>query len=397
MTATTDLIKLRWDLHQHPELSEEEKGTAERIHRFLSAHEPDDLLTEIGGYGIAAVFRGPAPGPNVVVRCEMDALPIAEDPEPSQPNQAGCSLVEGVSHACGHDGHMAAVAGLAPLLQKQRPALGSVILLFQPAEECGKGALAVLADPRFLQLQPTFVCSAHNVPGRPIGEILVRNGVFSCASKGLMLELEGESSHASQPHRGSSPALAAAQLIQVLSSVPQQFTALDEQAQVTVIYARIGEVAFGTSPRLATVMATLRSDSEDCMERLSERCIHLVAGLASTWDLQSRAYWTEVFPATLNHRQANHIVEEAAKELGLQCNTALHAFPWSEDFGHFTAQWPGAMFGVGAGEQCPALHSHQYQFADDLLKPTTAILANIIDKVLTGRAEASNRSPYSIH
>jgi len=143
---------------------------------------------------------------------------------------------------------MAIVAGLAERLHTHRPESGSVILLFQPAEETGEGADRVLSDSKFDQIQPDYVLALHNLPGYPLGQIIVREGVFASASSGLRIHLKGKTSHAAEPETGNSPALAVAQLIQVLSSIPQYYTSLHEPAQATVIHAKVGDVAFGTSP-----------------------------------------------------------------------------------------------------------------------------------------------------
>ena len=236
-------VELRKQFHRLPELSGQEKNTSKTIVSFLEYCKPDKIVTGIGGYGIAAVFSGSRKGQRVMVRCELDALPIPETLDIPHRSEA-----MGVSHKCGHDGHMAIVAGLAERLHTHRPESGSVILLFQPAEETGEGADRVLSDSKFDQIQPDYVLALHNLPGYPLGQIIVREGVFASASSGLRIHLKGKTSHAAEPETGNSPALAVAQLIQVLSSIPQYYTSLHEPAQATVIHAKVGDVAFGTSP-----------------------------------------------------------------------------------------------------------------------------------------------------
>jgi len=214
--------------------------------------------------------------------------------------------------------------------------------------------------------------------------VILRSGVFASASVGLSLELTGDSSHAAEPHRGRSPALAVAELINGLSAAPQLHTALHEAAQVTVIHARLGEPAFGTSPGHGAVMATLRAHDADVMQRLRERCLALARDVARTHRLELASRWVEPFPATVNDPDAVALVAGAAADAGLETLEAPVPFPWSEDFGHFTAACPGALVGVGAGEEHPALHSRLYDFPDELLETGRRLLSTIIRRALGG-------------
>ena len=175
--GNNDPILLRRTLHEYAEPSGEEHRTAEIVRDYLQTFEPDDLLSQLGGHGLAAVYRSGKPGPLVLFRCELDALPI---PETLTCDHA--SRTEGISHKCGHDGHMAIVSGLAPLLKKKRPQSGGAALLYQPSEEAGEGAARLLQDPSFRAIQPDYVFALHNLPGFPLGEVIWRDGVFSASS-----------------------------------------------------------------------------------------------------------------------------------------------------------------------------------------------------------------------
>jgi amidohydrolase len=278
---------------------------------------------------------------------------------------------------------MAILAGLAMRLSEKRPAKGSAVLLFQPAEETGQGARLVIDDPRFKQIAPDMVIALHNLPGRPRGQIVLRSGCFASASRGVVIELEGASSHAAEPERGRSPALAVAQLIQVLSAVPQVHTSLDAAAQVTVIHAEVGTVAFGTSPGSGRVMATLRSHSEHLMEELAGRCEAYARAVAQTHNLRVKVRFEEVFPATSNDDWLTRVVAETAEGLGYDSAYESTPFPWSEDFGHFTASCRGAMFGLGAGEDHPPLHSPNYDFPDGLIGIGVEVFHGLVQRLLS--------------
>ena len=175
-----ELISFRRDLHRAPELSGAEVATAAAVQRFL-AGGPDHVIAGLGGTGLAAVYDGAAPGPTVLLRAELDALPITE-----QSTAAHRSAVPGTAHLCGHDGHMAILCGMGRLLQRARPPRGRVVLLFQPAEETGAGAAAVLDDPRFADLAPDAALALHNLPGLPLGHAALISGPACCASRGLL-------------------------------------------------------------------------------------------------------------------------------------------------------------------------------------------------------------------
>lgn len=191
---------LRRALHRAPELSGAEAETAARIAVEMTQLGADRLETGIGGHGILAVFDGPAPGPLVVLRAELDALPIEE-----RSGVAHTSKVPGQGHLCGHDGHMAILVCVARVLARTRPERGSVALLFQPAEETGAGARAMLRDDRIACLAPARIFALHNLPGLSLGHAALGDGPVACASCGMRLRLEGRTAHASQPETGLSP------------------------------------------------------------------------------------------------------------------------------------------------------------------------------------------------
>lgn len=368
------LTKIRQYLHSIPELSGKESATAEYLRAFLQSCNPDNLITELGGTGIAAVYNGPNTGSRILLRCDMDAVPVSE-----QLNLLYSSTIDGISHKCGHDGHMAIMAGIADWLSENRPPSGSVVLLFQPAEETGEGAIRVLKDPRFQEIIPDFVFALHNLPGFPIGSIILRTGTFASASRGMIIELSGSSSHAAEPHLGRSPAPAIARLIQTFSDYAASDDSVNPSAKVTITHVRIGEPVFGTSPGKGRLMATLRADNMEAMKTLSLWSKDSAEGIANSCDLNMKISWTEEFPVTKNSVKAVDSIRTAAEYLGLEIIQPDNPFPWSEDFGHFTMNYPGALFGIGAGTNASALHSPEYDFPDELITTGVNIFKQIID------------------
>ncbi|MBN1824954.1 MAG: amidohydrolase [Candidatus Eisenbacteria bacterium] len=373
----TPLVRFRRELHRSPELSGFEEETAGRVARFLREHGAGEIIEGLGGTGLAAVHRGGSPGPTVLARAELDALPIAE--RSGAPYR---SAAEGISHACGHDGHAAILAGLSERLSARPIERGRAVLLFQPAEETGEGAARVLADPRFAPLRPDRVFALHNLPGFPLGSVIVREGVFASASVGLIAGFRGATSHAAEPERGRSPAAAAADAIHAVGALPQNRTAMFEAAKATVIHARVGERAFGTTPGDAEVMATLRAGSPEAMGAMTRAAEEILLGIARAHGLDAAVKWIEEFPVTVNDADSARLVADAAGDLGFQLIRPEHPFPWSEDFGRFTEAAPGALFGIGAGENAPALHNPDYDFPDPLVGRGVLLFEEVIRRAL---------------
>ncbi len=371
--VTLPLIELRHELHRQAELSGREERTAARIVDVLRRTNPAKIVTGLGGHGVAGVYDSGVNGPEILLRADLDALPIPERIAPAYASQTS-----GVAHKCGHDGHMTLLAGVALKLAQQPPRRGRVVLLFQPAEETGQGAALVLADQAFGEFKPDKVFALHNLPGYETGAVILREGHFATASKGLIIELEGATAHAAQPERGNSPALAMADLIQALSALPQTTAALHEAVKVTIIHVKVGEIAFGTTPGAAQVMATLRAYDGDVLTRIGQQAERLARGVASTHELDVTIRWTEEFPETFNDATAAGQVHEAATTLSRPLVEPAHPFPWSEDFGHFTRAYPGALFGLGSGIEQPPLHHPTYDFPDEILEPGVELWLEVL-------------------
>lgn len=370
-TVTDHATKLRHAIHQNPELSGREAETAQRVLDFFLRLKPDLTVRPLGGHGLAFVF-GESSGPTVLLRCELDALPIEE------PNRVPYrSIRNGIAHKCGHDGHMAILAAVGEVLSEHRPRNGRVVLLFQPAEETGAGAAAVLRDTRFVEITPDFVFALHNLPGFPLGQIVVRAGTFACASRGMTIKLRGESAHAAQPDTGRSPAFAACEIIRGLSDLRVDPRKANEINFATVVGATIGEKAFGTAPGHAEVWVTLRSETDIAMTQLVDRATELVSEMADNQDLDFDIRYEDVFDATVNSARAVDLVVRAAGNL--QVVTPNEPMRWSEDFGRFSAVSDGALVGIGAGA-IPDLHSPDYDFPDELIPIASALMQRIIQQ-----------------
>jgi len=366
-----ELIALRRELHMHPSPSGREADTARRIIDFCEAYGPDRIVSGLGGHGVAVVFDGADDGPVVMIRADLDAISAPEIGSPSWR-----STRPDTAHLCGHDGHMAIVAGLVALLAIEPPPRGRVVLLFQPAEETGAGAAAVLADPRFAELTPDLVFALHNLPGYAAGEIVIGGPVFASASQGMVARLSGRSAHAAEPDKGLSPAPAMAELVTRLPELS------DGDRLLTVTHARMGRRAFGVAPGEAEVLAALRAGDDDALTELAAAAGDVVAGAAERHGLDHELETAEAFPATHCDPAALRLVERAAADLDLPLRRLDAPMPWSEDFGHFTRAYPGAMLGLGAGVDHPALHAGDYGFPDAIIEGGVAVFAQLIELTL---------------
>lgn len=343
---------------------------------FCSAFQPDVVIEKLGGTGFALVFQGAQEGKTVMLRAELDAIPMNEVVE--IPHR---SRHKDLAHKCGHDGHLAILCGVASLLHVQRPKSGRVILLFQPAEETGKGAKAVLKDPKFNGLEPDFVFALHNLPGFPRGSVVVRSGSFAFASLGLFVRLKGESSHAAFPEHGVSPLPALTELLGSLQELPSTIPGLRSTTRLTITYGRLGHFVFGTSPGNAELAATLRSEHNSDIETLKASIVPLIRDIGIKHMLETIIQWHEPFNATINAPEAAKLIRTAANNLELLLLERDEPFRWSEDFGEFTASYPGAMFGLGSGVDHSDLHTPQYDFPDEILEPGIRMFDEIISQI----------------
>jgi metal-dependent amidase/aminoacylase/carboxypeptidase family protein len=171
--------------------------------------------------------------------------------------------------------------------------------------------------------------------------------------------------------------------VPAFSSATQFYSALEEAAKVTVINAGLGERAFGTSPGKATVMATLRTYNEEVLDTIKQKCIEISKRTAETYDLSIDYEWVEPFRATVNNADANQIVKSAAQKLKYDICQKDHPFSWSEDFGHFTHEINGALFGLGVGEDHPSLHAEEYDFEDEVISTGVLMFTKIINIATT--------------
>ncbi|WP_439185555.1 amidohydrolase [Carboxylicivirga taeanensis] len=357
-----NIIAHRHHLHQHPEPSNKETQTSAYIAEQIQKLKPDATI-DVGTTGKVFLFEGTSPGPTVIFRAELDALPIQEKSLlPYRSQNAG------IAHLCGHDGHMAILLGLAEEIARDRPHKGKVGLLFQPAEEVEQGAQDVVMNSHFWQLQPDYIFALHNIPGYPLHQVLIKNGSFTAASKGMTVKLVGKTSHAAEPENGINPASAIARIVDSMHQLRAQQELFSSLVLLTIIHIQLGEIAFGTSPGYAEVRITLRAFENTDMEKLTHEAVSRIRKIAKEEQLGCDISYTEEFPATVNHPDCVSVIEQVAQTNKLPVSHLTQPFKWSEDFSYYTQHFKGGFFGLGAGEQQPALHNPDYDFPDSIIQ-----------------------------
>ncbi len=369
------LYSLRHTLHMNAELSHREKKTSGILKDFVKSYNPDEIIDF--DFGFAIIWDSGKPGKTLMFRADIDALPISE-----QLGIEYISLNSGVMHACGHDGHSTIMAGLAVKISNNPPDTGKAVLLFQPAEETGEGAERVVTNSKFSRIEPDYVFGLHNIPGYPLHSILVKDNSFACASRGMTIKLIGKTSHAAEPENGVNPVFAIKELIDKFYALIAEKDTFSAFTNLTIIHIRLGEIAFGTSPGYAEVMATLRSETNDDMDLLVSNCENILQKVAKKEKLQFDISYSEIFPATINDKEASDMIRDASSELNLYITELKNAFRWSEDFSQYTSRFKGAFFGLGAGSDHPMLHNPDYDFPDEIIETGINTFYKIYTKLM---------------
>ncbi|WKV12561.1 amidohydrolase [Marivirga harenae] len=358
-----ELVKLRHQLHAHAEVSNQEEKTAQIILEFLTSCQPDKIWQNVGGHGVIALFKGKEEGENVGFRADLDALHIEETI-----HLAYESKTPHVSHKCGHDGHMAMVAGIASFLQKNPLQKGSVYVIFQPAEETGEGAERINQALKDLKINLDYLFGLHNLPDFQKGTIFTKSGTFAAASRGMVIKLFGKTSHAAEPEYGISPVIAMAKISTEMTRI-HRMVDFSDLTLATVIHSELGEIAFGTSPGYGEVRITLRAMKDEDMSILIDEAEKLVHKYCEDDGLGCEISYTEVFPSTINTAESFEIIQKAASSMGITFKPLVSPFKWSEDFGQYKTQFKTGFFGIGSGEDCPHLHDEFYDFPDEIIEP----------------------------
>ncbi len=353
---------LRHQLHAHPELSGQEIWTSAFVVAQLQRIGVSKIHTGFSHYSILAEIDGQGVGQTILFRCELDALPIQEANDFDHR-----STKQGISHKCGHDGHIATMLAFAEKTMQNSVPKGKILLLFQSAEETAEGAKSVIESGFLAQFSINFVFSYHNIPSLPLGSIACKKGIFTPSVESFCVELTGKKCHASQPSEGISPANAIAELVLFMATLHQPNKIADNYFVATPIYINMGEKTYGIAAGDAAIGYTIRTFDNFNLNQHKQRIAEKIALICNKERLSFNISWFEAFKSNNNNPEAFDCVKSAAIHNNLQFIEMNQPFDFGEDFGLFTDTYKGAMFGIGSGTDCPALHTTNYDFPDKLI------------------------------
>ena len=363
-----DYKEIRHQLHDHPQTAGCEQFAHDTIVRHLQTLHPSKVYTNVGGYGVIAVWGTDPQAPTIAFRADTDALPIG--------------------HRCGHDGHTTILLRLAELIDEEFNIPHSsfnILLLWQPAEETGTGSMAIIESGILQQFNIVQFYGLHNLPGYPLGTVVLCPHTFAAASTGVVYRLDGRETHASTPELGVNPGLAVAEIINRFSGFNEHSlnqSSIQTFKQSTLICVRLGQPAFGTSAGHAEVMFTLRAFTNDAMEQLLADANAAVDEIAARHGPKVSRMLQEPFHATENDPDCVEEIRKACEAQAPQDNFQFSTFNfqfkdqpnrWSEDFAEYLLRYKGAMFGIGSGEHQPELHHPDYDFPDALVEPAARL------------------------
>lgn len=364
-----DLAKqLRHELHQHPELSNEEVWTKQHLINFLKTNTNLEIIDK--GTWFYAIYRAGIDQPNIAFRADFDALPMDEVID-----LPWASKYPGKAHKCGHDGHSATLAGFA-LEIDQIGADKNIFFLFQPAEETGDGAIQCVEFIKEHNIDEIF--AYHNMSGIPYKAVGIIDGTAMCASKGMTIHMEGAPAHASQPEMGINPSLAIANIVKEISDFisPEKNKGL---VLCTVVQIDVGEHAFGIAASSGSLRMTIRALYEEELDRLQRNLENFANAQAEEFGLNVRFQYNDEFPETVNHKESADKIRFVTKSKGMELVELQEAFRGSEDFGHFTKLTKGAYYFIGNGEDYPQLHTYEYDFPDELIESGVALFKELVE------------------
>jgi amidohydrolase len=375
------MIDLRRDLHQYPELGLQEFNTARKVEGVLKALGLETRMF-VNGTGVRGFLRGSEPGETIALRADMDALPIQE--ETDLPYQ---SQNKGVMHACGHDAHIAMLLGAATILSEMRKELkGNVAFIFQPAEEIGAGAKAMVEEGALEGANRIFGLHVYSI--LPFGTLGYRPGPFMAAGDFFDVKITGKGGHGGLPHLTVDPIVIAANAISTLQTIVSREVDPVESAVISICKMNGGE-AYNVIPETATFGGTIRSHKPELREGLPRRIKEILDGLVSGMRGSYELTLMSKFPATINDEEMTAFVVKVAKEiLGEDKLSLLRPLMGSEDFSFYLQKVPGTFAFLGVENKDKGIiyphHHPKFNIDEDILPLGTALHVAVALEYLKG-------------
>jgi len=380
---TDEVAAWRHDLHENPELLFDVHRTAGIVAQKLQEFGVDEIVPGIGRTGVVGVIKGRSTnsGKVIGIRADMDALPLEEAAEVPYK-----SKVPGKMHACGHDAHTAILLGAAKYLAETRNFDGTVVLIFQPAEEGGGGGDVMVRDGMMERFGIQEVYGLHNMPGIPVGTFAIRPGPLMAAADTFTITVEGKGGHAAMPHLAVDTVLVAANVITALQGIVSRNADPLKSAVISVCTVQSGS-AYNIIPQTATLLGTCRTLEEDMRDLCERRIAEVAQGVAAAYGATAKVVYERGYPVTVNHpEQTDFIAGIAADIVGAdKVATDIAPLMGGEDFSYMLNARPGAYIFLGNGDS-QSCHHPAYVFDDEALPYGVSLWAKLVERAMPAAA-----------
>ncbi|MEP3345526.1 MAG: M20 aminoacylase family protein [Litoreibacter sp.] len=373
-----EITEWRRDIHENPEILFETHRTSALVAEKLAAFGCDEVVEGIGRTGVVGVIKGKSntSGKTIGLRADMDALPILE-----ATGLDYASKTPGAMHACGHDGHTAMLLGAAKYLSETRNFDGTVVVIFQPAEEGGGGGREMCEDGMMDRWSIDEVYGMHNWPGRPVGSFAIRSGAFFAATDTFEITVTGKGGHAAKPQETIDTTVMASHLVLALQTIASRNADPVEQIVVSVTSFETESKAFNVIPETVTLKGTVRTMSTALRDLAEERLPAIAQGVASTFGGTVNVNYMKGYPVMVNHDEQTEFAASVATKVSGACEEAPLVMG-GEDFAYLLEERPGAYILVGNGDTA-AVHHPEYNFTDEAIPAGCSWWAEIVEQRLS--------------
>ena len=370
-----EITEWRRDLHENPEILFETHRTSAMVAEKLKDFGCDEIVTGIGRTGVVGVIRGKSDtgGKVIGLRADMDALPILE-----ATGLDYASKTPGAMHACGHDGHTAMLLGAAKYLSETRNFDGTVVVIFQPAEEGGGGGKEMCDDGMMDRWNIQEVYGMHNWPGKPLGSFAIRPGAFFAATDVFEITVTGRGGHGAKPQETIDPTVTAAQVVTMLQTIASRNADPVEQIVVSVTSIESSSKAFNVIPQNVHLKGTVRTMSPEMRDLAETRLTAIAEQVSAAMGCVADVKYQRNYPVMVNHPEQTEFAAEVATAVSGSCEEAPLVMG-GEDFAFMLEERPGAYSLVGNGESA-SVHHPEYNFNDEAIPAGCSWWAEIVER-----------------
>ncbi len=369
-----EITAWRRDIHENPEILFDTHRTSALVAEKLKEFGCDEVVTGIGRTGVVGVIKGKADtkGKVIGLRADMDALPIHE-----ATGLDYASKTPGAMHACGHDGHTAMLLGAAKYLSETRNFDGTVVVIFQPAEEGGGGGREMCEDNLMERWGIQEVYGMHNWPGKPVGSFSIRPGAFFAATDQFDITFEGRGGHAAKPHETVDTTVMTAQAVLALQTIASRNADPIDQVVVSVTSFETSSKAFNVIPQKVQIKGTVRTMSKEMRDLAEQRINEICSGVAATFGGTADVNYIRGYPVMINSDEQTEFAAEVARSISGACEEAPLVMG-GEDFAYMLEERPGAYILVGNGDTA-MVHHPEYNFNDEAIPAGCCLWAEIVE------------------